>query len=218
MSTVKRIAVLTTSTSQPMMIQAVYKDGMLTFGKLKSLPVSRMALHATAVPILAALVARGFTVLVDERDGSLSRLSGAQHITFGTKFATGEPMIVMAFNLVREMKRQHAIIPPEDNPSGFDVPDTVVNEVYSQSGDISYRVDWENLRTEHYLTLLAAYATVHNAVGTAAYIRAVMGGTEPEKKMPDPLSAIVAHEQARAEAHMQPSLTGTRPDENTWIF
>ena len=215
----KRIAVLTTSGGMfPLLIQAVYDKGLLTFGDVERLPAPRDQLQDTAKKKLPRLVKRGDTVIVDEYSGELARLCGAKCINLSMKGADDIPVIVKAFSLFWEMKRQHAILLPANNPGAYEISSTMVNEVHNQKGEISYQVDWENIRAEQYLTLLSVYATSFNDVGSAEYIRQMMGAKEDPKVPHSPLLKIVQHQQAEAEAGVDQGMAGMKIDENSWIL
>lgn len=214
----KRIAVLTTSGTVPTLIQSVYQDGELTFGEAEKLKPQRLLLAAAARLKLPKLVKRGDTVLVDEYSGTIAKAVGAKQVTLATKGANDVPVIVAAFGLYWEMERQHAILYPASNPSAYKVPKTLVNEVHNARGEMSYQVDWENIRTEHYLMLLTVYATTFNDVGSAAYIQQMMDGKVKEAVMTKPFETIIAHQDAKDAEVIGQSLAGKRLNDHEWVL
>ena len=214
---IKRIAIVTTSTSQPMLIQCIFKDDVLVMGTPENLPPSRIKQAITSYGKIRSLVERGFTVLVDERSRIISKATGAVTLSLSDKDSNGVPVIAAAFRIYLELRRQQAIIYPDGRRQQFEVPDTLVNIGVNQQGIEYYSVDWENFNSEHYLSLLASYATEYNNVGSA-YISAMFGGNEQEQETsPSPLNAIAAYHLSKDDDAPR-SLAGTRIDENTWIL
>ena len=214
----KRIAVITTNGLFPLFIQSVFDKGQLTFGDVQRLPAPRHQLQEEARKLLPRLVRRGDTVLVDEFSGTLAKDTGAKQVNLGMKGPDDVPVIVKAFGYYQEMKRQHAILLPASNPGAYEIPTTLVNEVHNQKGEISYQVDWENLRAEQYLTLLSVYACSYNDVGSASYFRALMGSILPQRTPTSPLQTIIEHEQRKADEVIGSSMAGQKIDENSWYL
>lgn len=214
----KRIAVLTTNGLFPLLVQSVYDKGLLTFGEVDRCPAPRNQLEEYARKKLPRLVKRGDTVIVDEYSGNLARACGAKCVTLSTKGADDIPVIVKAFGLYHEMKRQHAILLPANNPGAYEIPSTLVNEVHNQKGELSYQVDWENIRAEQYLTLLSVYATTFNDVGSAAYIRELMGTKEDPNPLTSPLQKILEWQQTEDQKDADHGLAGKKVDDNTWYL
>lgn len=214
---VKRIAVLSTSGKTPMFIQSVFDDGILTFADPEPLPPVSIKLREEALIRLPKLVKRGDTVLVDEYRGAIARECGAKAISL-SMVESDKPVIVRAFGLYREMKRQHAILLPAKNPGAFDISDSLVNEQHNSKGEISYHIDWENIRPEQYLMLLSVFATSFNDVGSAEYFKAIMGKPEQEYNPTSPLHKIVAQQALKDAKPIGSSLAGQKVSDTEWYF
>lgn len=214
----KRIAVLTTNGLFPLLVQSVYDKGLLTFGEVDRCPAPRHQLEEHALKKLPKLVRRGDMVIVDEYSGNIARACGAKCITLASKGPDDVPVIVKAFGLYHEMKRQHAILLPANNPGAYEIPNTLVNEIHNASGELSYQVDWENIRSEQYLTLLSVYATTFNDVGSAAYIRELMGTKADPNPLTSPLQKIIAWQQEQDQKGADQGLAGKKLDDNSWVL
>lgn len=214
----KRICVVTTNGLYPLLIQSVFTDGELTFGEQVKLPMQRGPLMTECKARLPKLIQRGDTVLVDEYSGTLAKAVGAKQVTLAMKGANDVPVIVAAFGLYWEMKNQRAILLPASNSGAYEVPRTLVNEVHNQKGEISYQVDWENIRAEQYLMLLSVYATSFNDVGSAAYIRDMLGRGEKARTLTTPLDAIIQHHENLDAENIGKSMAGQKLSDNEWVL
>lgn len=211
--TVRKIAVLTTWGRQPLLIQAVFIDGVLTLDMKKSLPKQGDRLAVAAVPLLTKLVKAGFVVLVDEVSGALSAASGAQAVTVDTKHADGRPIIAVAMERYKEMARLNMISFAPGEESQFNLTSSMLVDIeVKPNGESVYCVNWEEMKGEHLLMLFCVYATFYNNVTSQAYLDVLCGAMTPDYSPLSPFTSIVRNTEAQVlnQGYSTSSLTGKR--------
>lgn len=218
---IQRIAIISTSIS-PVMLRAVFKDNELILEERKILPARRKnlleALHALDVP---KMVNAGFKVLVDEVSSGIAQELGATNICLRDKHTDGKPVLVAAFQRLAELKRQGSIILPQKGKSSFEISNSLVDVEFNPAGEPIYRIDWNSLKPEHVLILLAVYSTMFNNVMSTAYIKGMQSSSAANDR-PHPLASffniIRSREEQVSEDTPKAKLTGTRIDDNTVIL
>jgi hypothetical protein len=210
--TVKKIAVLTTWGRQPLLIQAVYIDGLLTMDMKKPLPKQGDKLAAVVTPMLTKLVNAGFTVLVDEVSGQLSAATGANPVSVDMKHHDGRPVIVVAMERFQELQRLSMISFAQGEETQFNLPRSLVDTEMKPNGESVYRVNWDEMKGEHLLTLFCVYATIYNNTTSAAYLTALCGAIRQDVSPLAPLKNIINRTETQVlnQKHSTSSLTGKR--------
>lgn len=207
---IKKIAVLTTSGKYPLFIQAVDIDGMLTLDVKQRLPQQGDKIAAMMLPKLTKLVNSGFMVLVDEISGRLGAASGANSVTLDTKHHDGRPIIVVAMERYKELHRQQMISFQPGEEGLFSLPPSIVDTEIKPNGEAVYRINWEEIKSEHLLTLFCVYGTFYNNTASVQYLNALCGANEAPKSVLTPFLNIVRGTESNVlnQNHSTSSLTG----------
>lgn len=211
-STIKKIAVLTTSGKSTLFVQAVDIDGMLTLDVKQRLPNQGDKMASAIIPRLTRLVNAGFMVLVDEISGRIGSASGANSVTLDTKHHDGRPIIVVAMERYKELHRQGMISFQPGEEGLFTLPPSIVDTEIKPNGEAVYRINWEEVKAEHLLTLFCVYGTFYNNTASVQYLTALCGAIEPPKSVLTPFLNIVkgTEEQVLNQKHSTSSLTGKK--------
>ncbi|HBM2815645.1 TPA: hypothetical protein LU109_003554 [Enterobacter hormaechei subsp. xiangfangensis] len=207
----KTIAVLATSGRYPVFIQAVYIDGVLTLDNKKMMPRNGGALNKEVVPVITRLIKKGFLVMVDEVSGAICAATGANQVNLDTKHHDGRPVIVVAMERFREMHRLGMISMPPGEEGLFSLPPSIVDTEVKPNGEATYRINWDEIKPEHLLTLFCVYGTVFNNVTSGQYLTAMLGAIEPERNLLTPFHNIVKGTETEVlNQGIQKSLAGNK--------
>ncbi|QCR38753.1 maturation control protein [Nissabacter sp. SGAir0207] len=206
----KKICAICLTTSPPMLAKAAWKDGELFIADAIKLPDNRHQLEQQLIETIHDLEQKGFEVLVDESSDFITARAGVR-VRLGDAGASGKPVLVEALDIYRELVRQKAITFPRNAGGRFNIPDTLVDVARDAKGSTIYRIDWEQLRGEHSLTMLCTFATTFNNVASVQYLEKMLGFTraqEPASPL-NPLRTIVsAFERQSIEQASYSPLTG----------
>ncbi|EKI3096586.1 hypothetical protein PC510_003866 [Escherichia coli] len=206
----RKILAVCLSTRQPAYSNAVWLDNYLGILDYTPLSPQRDKLDAAIIPVLESAVADGFHIMIDDAS---QRLSGRYGIPFrlGSLDNNGRPMLISSLDLYHELEYQGAISFPPSLKGMFSVPDSIVDEDTDPRGNTIYRIDWPSITTHHVLTMLCVQATVYNQVGSAGYIRAMMGNDAPNDHNPySPLTAIINDFERRSFENIGSEMTGKK--------
>lgn len=217
----QRIVVISTNARVPVMMRAVYKDGNLVVDERKVLPSNKPQMLAELMVVIPKMARAGFKILVDEISGEISKAIGGTKTRLSDRCHDGSPIIVTAVERYEELGRQSCLILPPKEKSLYEISKSIIDVEYNTSGEPVYRIDWDSLRPEHSLILLAVYATTFNNVATSAYIQAMQGrnDTANNSSIFSSLASIIDHHQTSGvNSASKSSLTGTRLNKNTVIL
>lgn len=216
----QKIAIFSLTTSKPMMMNAVFREGALIVTEVKALPTSAMEQRKKIPGAIAKLRKNKFKVLVDEITPTVSTGTGASQMTLKTRHADGRAAIIVGMERYRELKLQRLLSLPAGNKGAYEIPDSIVDIEYNGNGEEVYRVNWQDIRPEHILMILCCFATVYHNVASADYVSQMAGVTE-SAQAPGLLASffsILKHEKAQAQNVQPASLAGKRIDDDTVIL
>lgn len=154
----KKIFVLSLAVREPMGLFAGYRDGQLHIIKLERYDRNLRALSKTLPDKLTSLVKDGFIVLVDEAIPQFSEY--ARPCRLSDIGADGRPIIVSALEKYQYLLPLKGITFPSGTAGTFEVSSSIVEEQRTAKGEISYRIDWTELRPESVCFLLAVHAAM----------------------------------------------------------
>ncbi|MDV1094987.1 maturation control protein (plasmid) [Raoultella ornithinolytica] len=216
----QKIAIFSLTTSKPMIMSAVFRQGALVVTDVKPLPVSAMEQRKKIPSAIDKLRKNNFKVLVDEITPTVSTGTGASQVTLKTRHADGRAAIIVGMERYRELKQQRLLSLPASNKGAYEIPDSIVDIEYNGNGEEVYRVNWQDIRPEHILMILCCFATVYHNVASADYVSQMVGVTE-EAQAPGLLASffsILKQEKAKAQSVQPESLAGKRMDDDTVIL
>ncbi|EGM9019168.1 TPA: maturation control protein [Escherichia coli] len=216
----EQIAVFSLTTSKPLLMTAILKDGALVVNDVKPLPASAMEQRKKIPGAIATLRKSKFKVLVDEITPAVSAGTGASQVTLKTRHSDGRAAIIVGMERYRELKLQRLLSLPAQNKAAFDIPDSIVDTEYNSNGEEVYRVNWQDIRPEHILMILCCYATVYHNVSSVDYVQQMTGIVEKEQKggIIAPFLSILGYEKATSGSVQPKSLAGREVDEDTVIL
>ncbi|HAV1601633.1 TPA: hypothetical protein JG832_002524 [Enterobacter hormaechei subsp. xiangfangensis] len=209
---IKKIAVLTTSGRDPLFVQAIDIDGALTLDVKERLPRQGDKMAAMVLPKLTRLVNAGFMVLVDEVSGRLGAASGANSITLDAKHHDGRPVIVVAMERYKELQRQGMISFQPGEEGLFSLPPSIVDTEVKPNGEAVYRINWDEIKGEHLLTLFCVYGSFYNNTASVQYLNALCGTLVAPPDVLTPFHNIVRGTETKVlnQGYSTSSLTGKR--------
>lgn len=188
---IKKIGIVATFGRQPLFVQAVFIDGVLTLAKKQKLPKNGGRMGEILIPQLTKLVNAGFLVLVEEVYGTIATASGANSVAIDDKYYDGRPLIVVALEHYHELHRLNMISFEPGEESLFSLPPSIIDVEIKPNGETVSRINWEEMTTERMVTLLAVYATFFNKPTSVQYLQALCGALEPEVNPLTPFTNIV---------------------------
>ncbi|HAU6297978.1 TPA: hypothetical protein JD836_14810 [Citrobacter freundii] len=194
---VKKIAVVATFGRQPLFVQCVFIDGLLTFAKKKKLPKSGEKMAKVLIPELSRLVSAGFMVLVEEVYGTISAASGANAIKLDATHYDGRPLIVAALEHYHELANHGMISFDPGEETLFTLPKSLIDTEIKPNGETVSRINWEEMTTERMVTVLAVYATFYNKPTSTQYLQAMCGALDPIPDALTPFTNIVNSTQTK---------------------
>ncbi len=168
----KRIAILTLSQSEPLLLLAGVKDGKLHIVKTEQLPRSIDALKETLPAKLDKFVAGDFILLVDEVIPHFSQYGRdvrLQHVGQDQR-----PIVVSALEAYRNLKALGAISFPKEGAGTFDISESVIEETRDGKGRVSFNIDWSELSPLNTALLLAVHAATSTHLYDAGAAKALL--------------------------------------------
>ncbi|MEG0494492.1 MAG: maturation control protein, partial [Clostridia bacterium] len=105
----QKIAVFSLSTTNPLVVTAIYSDNNLIMNVPKSLPNSLKQQREKVIPAVKKLRESGFKVLVEETSGTIASESGAHHISVNTRHTDGRAAVLVGIERFNELRLQKAI-------------------------------------------------------------------------------------------------------------
>ncbi|MEC6832976.1 hypothetical protein VXS06_14510 [Photobacterium toruni] len=187
----KRIFAVSLSNNEPMSLLAGYRDGQLHIVDCKPLPRSLAKLKKTLPNRLIRLKETGFIVLVDEVMPVFGRY--ARSLKLSDVGTDGRPVLVSALQTYRNMVNLQAITFPPTDSGAFDISESIVEERRDLNGNISYHIDWSELRAESTLLLLviagAMQESLLDACTTISLLKQ-LGGQHSAPSYSNPFEAI----------------------------
>ncbi len=169
MAQLKRIAVFSMSSKVPQLMLSGLVDGELHVTKRESFRADIHELKSSIPSKLDKLRERGYVVVVDEVTPCFSR--HGRPLRLADKGIDGRPVIVAAMETLGALKKYDAITYPDGLKP--EPPQSIVNEVHSPTGEVSYRIDWEQLRPESVALLLSIYAATNDTLSDAYNVKAL---------------------------------------------
>lgn len=208
----QKIAVISLSTSQPMVITAIYEDHALVMAREpKSLKRGMKAQLVQLTPYVEALRKQGFKVLVDEVSGHVANTLSADLVSLKTRGSDGRSAVIAGIERYKELVLQGNISLPEMNKGAYEIPDAIVDVDYNANGEEVYRINWRDIRPEHILTILCCFAIGYHNVASADYINALAAaGGETKPTLMDAFKRIIGYEKVKAVEEVPETLTGKR--------
>ena len=168
----KRIFVVSLSNSEPMTMLAGYRDGQLHIIECKPLSRNLSTLKKTLPDQLTRLKNKGFIVLVDEILPVFARYARGLHLSdLGND---GRPVLVSALRAYHNMINLQALTLPLADSGAFDISDSIVEERRDQNGNVSFNIDWSELRVESTLLLLTITAALQESLLDSSTVSALI--------------------------------------------
>lgn len=206
----KKICVVCLSVGKPAMLTAAWVNDELIMAERKHYPERRRAMELELLKDLREKEEKGFLVLVEEENSFITGRIG-QRIRLRDNHTTGRPVLVEAMRIYNELDRQKAIKRPRQESGKYVLHQSIFDADRDKKGEEFYNINWQELETEHVLTLLCCYATEYNNAASADYIRAMTGELhKPEEpSLLEPMLNILRSVQQRDEKKVpQGKLTG----------
>ncbi|EAS5032296.1 maturation control protein [Citrobacter sp. SL156] len=206
----KKICVVCLSVGKPAMLTAAWVNDELIMAERKHYPERRRAMELELLKDLREKEEKGFLVLVEEENSFITGRIG-QRIRLRDNHTTGRPVLVEAMRIYNELDRQKAIKRPRQESGKYVLHQSIFDADRDKKGEEFYNINWQELETEHVLTLLCCYATEYNNAASADYIRAMTGELhKPEEpSLLEPMLNILRGVQQRDEKKVpQGVLTG----------
>ncbi|EAV1590995.1 maturation control protein [Salmonella enterica] len=206
----KKICVVCLSVGKPAMLTAAWVNDELIMAERKHYPERRRAMELELLKDLREKEEKGFLVLVEEENSFITGRIG-QRIRLRDNHTTGRPVLVEAMRIYNELDRQKAIKRPRQESGKYILHQSIFDADRDKKGEEFYNINWQELETEHVLTLLCCYATEYNNAASADYIRAMTGELhKPEEpSLLEPMLNILRGVQQRDEKKVpQGVLTG----------
>ena len=216
----EKIAVFSLTTSKPQLMTAIMADGTLVIKSVKKVASSPIEQRQKLPPAISQLRKSGFKVLVDELTPNVSAGTGASQVTLKMRHADGRAAIIVGIERYRELKQRGLLLLPKENKGAYELPDSIIDIEYNGNGEEVYRINWTDLRPEHVLVILCAFATVYHDVSSADYVKR-MEGVSPSDDAPGPLHSfmnLIAHRINKAGSVHQKSLCGKKIDDDTVVL
>lgn len=170
----KKICVVCLSVGKPAMLTAAWVNDELIMAERKHYPERRRAMELELLKDLREKEEKGFLVLVEEENSFITGRIG-QRIRLRDNHTTGRPVLVEAMRIYNELDRQKAIKRPRQESGKYILHQSIFDADRDKKGEEFYNINWQELETEHVLTLLCCYATEYNNAASADYIRAMTG-------------------------------------------
>jgi hypothetical protein len=206
----KKICVVCLSVGKPAMLTAAWVNDELIMAERKHYPERRRAMELELLKDLREKEEKGFLVLVEEENSFITGRIG-QRIRLRDNHTTGRPVLVEAMRIYNELDRQKAIKRPRQESGKYVLHQSIFDADRDKKGEEFYNINWQELETEHVLTLLCCYATEYNNAASADYIRSMTGELhKPEEpSLLEPMLNILRGVQQRDEKKVpQGVLTG----------
>lgn len=184
----KRIAILTLSFSEPRLLAAAFKDGILHIIESKALEPSLRSLQKTLPKRLDKLRKKGFILLVDEVIPNFSRYGRA--VRLSDPDGNGIPVIVSAMQAYNNLNQYGAITFP-DAGGRYEVPRSIVEEIRGTDGKPVYNIDWPQLEPDHVAVLMAVYAATQDSLFDGSTLTEVMKLVSSNHKPKSPASRFM---------------------------
>ncbi|EHK0699974.1 maturation control protein [Salmonella enterica] len=188
----KKICVVCLSVGKPAMLTAAWVNNELIMAERKNYPDRRRAMELELLRDLREKEEKDFLVLVEEESSFITGRVG-QRIRLRDEHTTGRPVLVEAMRIYNELDRQKAIKRPRIESSKYVLHQSIFDADRDKKGEEFYNINWQELTTEHVLTLLCCYATEYNNAASGDFIRAMTGELyrHQEKSLLDPLVNIL---------------------------
>lgn len=188
----KRIFIVSLSTGDPMSLLAGYLNGQLHVVKCESLERNLAQLKKTLPDRIEALKSKGYIVLVDEVIPVFS------HLCRGVKLSDigpdGRPILVSSLQYYKNMEALQAITLPDGDRGLFDIPESIVEEKRDANGKVNYHIDWQALRPESTLLLLAINAAIqehYHDAPTALQLMKALGAKDTKSAPSKSFQSVV---------------------------
>ncbi|EDG9409347.1 maturation control protein [Salmonella enterica subsp. enterica serovar Newport] len=206
----KKICVVCLSVGKPAMLTAAWVNDELIMAERKNYPDRRRAMELELLKDLREKEEKGFIVLVDEENSFITGRVG-QRIRLRDDHTSGCPVLVEAMRIYKELDRQKAIKRPRQESGKYILHQSIFDSDRDKKGEEFYNINWQELETEHVLTLLCCYATEYNNTASADFIKSMTGEMyrHHETSLIDPMLNIIRGVQRISERRVpQGKLTG----------
>ncbi|HCZ4695608.1 MULTISPECIES: maturation control protein [Enterobacteriaceae] len=196
----KKICVVCLSVGKPAMLTAAWVNDELIMAERKNYPERRRAMELELLRDLREKEQKGFLVLVEEESSFITGRVG-QRIRLRDEHTTGRPVLVEAMRIYNELDRQKAIKRPRMESGKYILHQSIFDADRDKKGEEFYNINWQELETEHVLTLLCCYATEYNNAASGDFIRAMTDEMyrHQEKSLLDPMVNIIRGVQRLTE-------------------
>ncbi len=164
--TKKRIAVLTMHNGDPKLMLSGVADGVIHIAASESLTKNVRALNETLPARLDSYRKKGFIVVVDEVIPNFFKYGRALRLE--TPTPSGKPVIVEAMQAYETMSRLNAITYPKNSGGSFQISSNVYEETRGGDGKASYRINWQEIKTDVVALLLTLYVATQQSLSDSA--------------------------------------------------
>ena len=176
----KAILCVCMSHGDPICLFAGYKDGFLIVHSIKKLPINMRRLKDTLPDILRKHQEAGWVVAIDEPLPVFSKYGIP--LSLESIGSDERPVIVRALEIQRYLSRLSAIRYTKEIGC-IDISDSLIDEMRDGNGNITYKVNWQEVQPESLALLMAAYIAVTDTLfdkpSVTALFDAINGGVNP---------------------------------------
>jgi hypothetical protein len=203
----KKICAICLSNKRPMLVRAAWQSSELFFDNPVALPTRRAELEAKTLETALQLADKGFQIIIEESTSFVSSRVG-NRVRLRDIADDNRPVLVAAHDAYNELLNQSAIVFPAKSQA-FRLPDSIFDEERDGKGAVTFNIDWDSLKSEHVLTLLACYATIWHNPSSSNFLQAMFGNQAPaEKEKPRTLQTIIDYQNSITEGMPSSPLTG----------
>ncbi|HIF9347086.1 TPA: hypothetical protein ACX6RX_003197 [Photobacterium damselae] len=189
----KRLFIVSLSGNRPMSMLAGFRDGTLHIAECKSLPNNIRTLKKELPEQMKKLAGKGFIILIDEVVPIFSQYGRA--ISLSDIDANGVPIVISAMRSYRNMNDLQMITLPTGDGGIFDINDSLVEEIRDGKGQIAYRINWSELKTESSMLLLAISAALNDSLldkSTMSDLIKLIGSSQEQTTLSSPFINIIS--------------------------
>jgi hypothetical protein len=168
MSENRVIAVSMATKTAPLMALASSTSNAFHVHSVEALPTSATALAAKMAELEQKAKELGAEFVVEDPTGLFS--SFGRPLKLNDKDNMARPVLVAAMEKYTSLKTLQAITYPPQNQSALNIPKTLYNLKHSDNGSVGYEIDWDSLRDEQRVFLLAIHTAMCQGVYQADFL------------------------------------------------
>lgn len=206
------LAISLAAKTTPVMLAGSLTANALHVISLTTLPRSVAQIREQIEGMISRNAAGGFdaTIMIEDPTGLLSGLG--YRLRLDDKTSDGRPVLALAMERYRALTAMGGLFYPGNNPSQYQISESIMNVKMGDNGKANYEIDWAQLKDASRVLLLLIYGTMCQGPMHTSYLDRLYGQLGEHEDNTARITSFHAITRGYddAEALAQPTVAGSR--------